>query len=247
MACTQHVVRLPVTLQHQNSQHGSTFSGGPSGFDYYATGAFHGSELPFVFDLDLPLTSDETDLSKAMELYWASFATHHAPGESGKSAEWPLYDHNSDVNINLVTPASDIYASEVNLVTSGLGCGWFVACVRLCSGVTRDRKLLAGASLAAASNIGNAVVLCWDAMRVCVRTQRATRASSPTSATSGTTQRWRIGPSSVTSNHAQPRCCTAPTPCTVGSWYVTQWLCSEHNPTAQRQTRQTAIFQMCIS
>ena len=58
-------------------------------------GAFHGSEIPFVF-CNLTLKADmvdelDRDLSTSMSAYWISFAASGNPNRDGL-AEWPPYD-----------------------------------------------------------------------------------------------------------------------------------------------------------
>jgi para-nitrobenzyl esterase len=58
------------------------------------TGAYHGSDLQYVFDSPLPLFPwDEVDeaLARTMVDYWHAFAVHGAPRADGQP-EWPAFD-----------------------------------------------------------------------------------------------------------------------------------------------------------
>ncbi len=54
-------------------------------------GSTHTAELPFVFNSDSKLTSDEDALSKKMMGYWTSFAAAGDPNTTGQVA-WPKFD-----------------------------------------------------------------------------------------------------------------------------------------------------------
>jgi para-nitrobenzyl esterase len=74
-------------------------------------GAFHGLELPFVFD-DLaifagaytPTTADQ-DLVTGLQGYWGRFAATRDPNGSG-AVVWPRYDANADPYLALDTAVS---------------------------------------------------------------------------------------------------------------------------------------------
>jgi carboxylesterase type B len=73
-------------------------------------GVFHGSELPFVFEVDVTLLSkEERALSVVFGQYWTNLATHANPnGASGGQSDlplWPLYDVTEDAVLRLdITP-----------------------------------------------------------------------------------------------------------------------------------------------
>lgn len=71
-------------------------------------GAFHGSEIPFVFGNTgqgggTRLPPAVQALSDAMRGFWVNLATHGAPGTIGGVA-WPAYDAVADVGLRLDTP-----------------------------------------------------------------------------------------------------------------------------------------------
>jgi len=60
-------------------------------------GAFHGSEVPFVFGAMKELnTSAEQQLSRNMSCYWSSFARNADPSKDSCAAtQWPVFDKSS--------------------------------------------------------------------------------------------------------------------------------------------------------
>lgn len=69
-----------------------------------ALGAFHGLELPFVFDKlsagGYPPSAGEVALGAAMRGYWARFAATAVPDGAG-SVPWPRYDAAGDSYLGL--------------------------------------------------------------------------------------------------------------------------------------------------
>jgi para-nitrobenzyl esterase len=72
-----------------------------------AFGAFHGSEIPYVFNSSGPSGSREEDITEtdrkladAMITYWAQFAKTGDPNGTGLP-EWPVYDAASDQHLEL--------------------------------------------------------------------------------------------------------------------------------------------------
>lgn len=71
-------------------------------------GAFHGSEIPYVFNSARPApgtepaTLSETDvrLAEAMNTYWAQFAKTGDPNGNGLP-EWPVYETETDLHLEL--------------------------------------------------------------------------------------------------------------------------------------------------
>jgi para-nitrobenzyl esterase len=72
-----------------------------------AYGAFHGIELPFVFDTfsaeGFTPSGSDSMLSSAMEGYFSSLAATGNPN-SGAAIEWPAYDASTDPYLQLDTP-----------------------------------------------------------------------------------------------------------------------------------------------
>lgn len=74
-------------------------------------GAFHGSEVPFVFYDEFELVGDERMLSANMVQYWANFAHAGNPNVAIPSQspavplpEWALYNETSDSYLIIETP-----------------------------------------------------------------------------------------------------------------------------------------------
>ncbi|MCS6936567.1 MAG: carboxylesterase family protein [Candidatus Bipolaricaulota bacterium] len=66
-------------------------------------GAFHGSEIPFVFGNAANPTPQERALSNSMMTYWTSFAKTGDPNE-GKLPTWPAYTLSEDPHLQLDIP-----------------------------------------------------------------------------------------------------------------------------------------------
>ncbi|MEU4828230.1 carboxylesterase family protein [Actinomadura sp. NPDC023710] len=59
----------------------------------YPPGAFHGSELPLLFDIEgtsVQLDSAQRNLSESMIIYWAAFAAQGDPNKAGLP-RWPRF------------------------------------------------------------------------------------------------------------------------------------------------------------
>jgi para-nitrobenzyl esterase len=75
----------------------------------FPLGAYHGSELQFLFDINErfagfnPFTAGEDTLSAAMVAYWTQFATTGNPN-SASEPTWPQYDSTTDEFQSLVPP-----------------------------------------------------------------------------------------------------------------------------------------------
>ncbi len=82
-------------------------------------GAYHASELPYVFgnlDTSLGYTQKDQDLSKAMMGYWTRFAKTGDPNGDGQT-EWPAYGP-GDQNLVLgdqITTDSGLYKAQIDL------------------------------------------------------------------------------------------------------------------------------------
>jgi para-nitrobenzyl esterase len=64
-------------------------------------GAYHGSEIPFVFDVfsdDRPKDEEDAKVADAMSSFWAQFAATGDPNRTGLP-EWPAYDAESDIHM----------------------------------------------------------------------------------------------------------------------------------------------------
>ena len=63
-------------------------------------GAYHGAELPYVFDTHdtwLPTNADDRSLTQSMMRYWVNFARYGDP--NGKNlVAWPVFSSESDLN-----------------------------------------------------------------------------------------------------------------------------------------------------
>jgi len=82
-----------------------THDDGVLGLGYQHMGAFHGSELPFVFSLELALVDEsEEDLSLAMGKFWSTFAQKTVPSLDDPAVAWDSYSTENDSNMNLATP-----------------------------------------------------------------------------------------------------------------------------------------------
>jgi len=71
-------------------------------------GAFHGAELPYVFDTHdewLPTNNVDKDLTRKIQSYWLSFAKTGNPNNSN-AVTWPEYDSSNDSTLVL---DDDIY------------------------------------------------------------------------------------------------------------------------------------------
>lgn len=66
-------------------------------------GAFHGSEIPFVFGNLANPTPQERALSDAMMAYWTNFAQSGDPNDS-TLPRWPAYTLSEDPHVQLDTP-----------------------------------------------------------------------------------------------------------------------------------------------
>jgi para-nitrobenzyl esterase len=76
-------------------------------------GAFHGSDVPFVWGnppsiggAQITPTPDELTLIAAVQAYWTSFATMKQPAGVGLP-EWPAYNPSAEARIDLDVPLSE--------------------------------------------------------------------------------------------------------------------------------------------
>jgi para-nitrobenzyl esterase len=77
----------------------------PVSFPY---GAFHTSELQYLFDLptapiSTTLTAPQQELATSMQRYWASFAANGDPNVTGEP-QWPAFNADSQRMLSLETP-----------------------------------------------------------------------------------------------------------------------------------------------
>jgi para-nitrobenzyl esterase len=66
-------------------------------------GAYHGAELPYVFDTHdpwLPTDSGDRALTRAIVTYWSSFAASGDPNTAGLP-RWPAYERPGDPALRL--------------------------------------------------------------------------------------------------------------------------------------------------
>ena len=66
-------------------------------------GAFHGAELPYVFDTHdewLPTNDKDRVLTREIQSYWLSFAKTGNPN-NGDAVTWPEYDSYNDSTLVL--------------------------------------------------------------------------------------------------------------------------------------------------
>jgi len=66
-------------------------------------GAFHGAELPYVFNTHdewLPTNKVDNDLTLAIQSYWLSFAKTGNPNNK-VSPVWPIYEQINDPTLEL--------------------------------------------------------------------------------------------------------------------------------------------------
>ena len=66
-------------------------------------GAFHGAELPYVFDTHdewLPTNETDKELTREIQSYWLSFAKTGNPNNSD-AVLWPEYDPSNDSTLVL--------------------------------------------------------------------------------------------------------------------------------------------------
>jgi para-nitrobenzyl esterase len=93
-----------VPSQPPASPPSATTSPTPSIIGVPDLGAFHASELPFVFGNPLqpqvPLAPEDLPLSKQLMGYWGSMATQGDPNTDGQLA-WPSYDTTNEKQIVL--------------------------------------------------------------------------------------------------------------------------------------------------
>jgi para-nitrobenzyl esterase len=72
-------------------------------------GAFHASELPFVFgnplQAQIPLAPADRPVMKQMMAYWGAMATHGDPNTAGQLA-WPRYDTTNEMQLAIDVTAS---------------------------------------------------------------------------------------------------------------------------------------------
>ncbi len=78
-------------------------------------GAFHGSEIPFVFEAD-----STSDLAKAMSAAWVRFAATGSPNVFGLPP-WPVYTADTDQYLEFgdaIKPGADLHKKEIDALTA---------------------------------------------------------------------------------------------------------------------------------
>ena len=81
-------------------------------------GVFHGSELPFVFDFEAALLTDnERDLAKTVGSFWQQLAAKADPnsGGSGAAGVWPAYTVAGDEAMVLASPVASDAKAQTDL------------------------------------------------------------------------------------------------------------------------------------
>jgi len=66
-------------------------------------GAFHGSEIPFVFGNSANPTLQERALSDVIMTYWTNFAQSGDPND-GRLPTWPAYTLSEDLHLQFDVP-----------------------------------------------------------------------------------------------------------------------------------------------
>jgi len=85
-------------------------------------GAYHSSEIPFVFNSHLSiLEANEADfaLTETMSTYWTNFAKTGNPN-SADVPKWPAYDEDTDLWLNLdheIKPVSGLRRTKLDIMT----------------------------------------------------------------------------------------------------------------------------------
>jgi para-nitrobenzyl esterase len=74
------------------------FSHIPPGAEHY--GAYHASEIAYVFGTGRNWQDADRQLSETMSSYWVNFATTGNPNGKGLTA-WPKYDENKDIALGI--------------------------------------------------------------------------------------------------------------------------------------------------
>lgn len=85
-----------------------------------AMGAYHGAELPYLFDTHdawLPTAPEDRDLTRLMMSYWARFAgtgdpNGTTPGAAGQSPPWPPYAGGGEDVLRLDTDPRPVHHPE---------------------------------------------------------------------------------------------------------------------------------------
>lgn len=69
-------------------------------------GAFHGAEIPYVFNSVPPPTTSDTQLANRMQEYWTSFALKGRNPRAAKSASWPRFKERTWQMLRLNAPGA---------------------------------------------------------------------------------------------------------------------------------------------
>ncbi|MBI1744143.1 carboxylesterase family protein [Candidatus Acetothermia bacterium] len=90
--------------------------------NFLGIGAFHGSEIEYVFGILTSLaTPQEQALSDAMITYWTNFAKTGDPNSAATAVTWPTYTFQEDPHLQLDIPISaghELHKKQCDLLGS---------------------------------------------------------------------------------------------------------------------------------